>query len=47
MIETLRTAPDFTAINREAKNVKLIEVKYIRKLNIGYVLKDAKRMSQS
>jgi len=47
MIETLRTAPDFAVIDRKTRNVKLIEVKYMRALNIGYVLKDAERMSQS
>lgn len=47
MIETLRTAPDFAVIDRKTRNVKLIEVKYMRNLNTGYVLKDAERMSQS
>ncbi len=47
MIETLRTAPDFAVIDRKTRNVKLIEVKYMRTLNKSYVLKDAKRMSQS
>lgn len=47
MIETLRTAPDFAVINQKTKEVKLIEVKYMRVLNQGYVLKDAKRMSGS
>lgn len=47
MIETLRTAPDFAVINQKTKEVKLIEVKYMRALNLGYVLKDAKRMSGS
>jgi hypothetical protein len=47
MIETLRTAPDFAVINQETKEVKLIEVKYMRVLNQSYVLKDAKRMSGS
>lgn len=47
MIETLRTAPDFAVIDRRTRNVKLIEVKYMRTLNTGYVLKDAERMSQS
>ena len=47
MIETLRTAPDFAVIDRRTRNVKLIEVKYMRALNTSYVLKDAKRMSQS
>ena len=47
MIETLRTAPDFAVINQKTKEVKLIEVKYMRTLNLDYVLKDAKRMSSS
>jgi hypothetical protein len=47
MIETLRTAPDFAVINQKTKEVKLIEVKYMRALNQGYVLKDAKRMNGS
>ena len=47
MIETLRTAPDFAVINKKTKKVKLIEVKYMRSLNLNYVLKDAKRMSGS
>ncbi|MDA3840561.1 MAG: hypothetical protein PF572_05740 [Patescibacteria group bacterium] len=47
MIETLRTAPDFAVIDRRTRNVKLIEVKYMRALNTGYVFKDAERMSQS
>ena len=45
MIETLRTAPDFAVIDRKTRNVKLIEVKYKRVLDTGYVLKDAERMS--
>jgi len=47
MIETLRTAPDFAVINRKTKEVKLIEVKYQRTLNIVNVLKAAEKMSQS
>jgi len=47
MIETLRTAPDFAVINRKTKEVKLIEVKYMHTLNFEYILKYAKRMSQS
>lgn len=46
-IETLRTAPDFAVINQITKEVKLIEVKYLRKLNSEYVLKYATKMSQS
>jgi hypothetical protein len=47
MIETLRTAPDFAVINQKTKEVKLIEVKYMRELSSVYVLRDAKRMSGS
>ncbi len=47
MIETLRTAPDFAVINRKTREVKLIEVKYMHVLNSTYVLKYAKRMSES
>lgn len=47
MIETLRTAPDFAVIDQRTKKVKLIEVKYMRSLTAGYVLKDAERMSRS
>ena len=47
MIETLRTAPDFAVINQKTKEVKLIEVKYMHALNFNYILKYAKRMSQS
>jgi hypothetical protein len=46
-LETLRTAPDFAVINQQTKEVRLIEVKYERKLNSGYVLKAAKRMAES
>jgi len=47
MIETLRTAPDFAVINQQTKEVRLIEVKYMRALNHSYVLRDATRMSGS
>lgn len=47
MIETLRTAPDFAVIDRKTRQVKLIEVKYQRQLNLEYTLKAATRMSQS
>ncbi|MCK5320523.1 hypothetical protein KAJ61_03990 [Candidatus Parcubacteria bacterium] len=46
-LETLRTAPDFAVINQETKKVKLIEVKYMRSINLEYILKYAKRMSES
>ena len=47
MIETLRTAPDFAVIDRDTRQVKLIEVKYQRSLSSEYTLKAANRMSQS
>ncbi|MDD2913365.1 MAG: hypothetical protein PHS29_01840 [Candidatus Pacebacteria bacterium] len=47
MVDTLRTAPDFAVINRKTREVKLIEVKYMRILNFSNILKYAKRMSQS
>lgn len=46
-LETLRTAPDFAVINQETKEVKLIEVKYMRVIKPEYVLKYSKRMSES
>ncbi|MCD6556426.1 MAG: hypothetical protein J7K64_04460 [Bacteroidales bacterium] len=45
--ETLRTAPDFAVINQSTKSVKLIEVKYMHEINSNFVLKYAKRMSES
>lgn len=47
MIETLKTAPDFAVINRKTKEVRLIEVKYLKTLETKYVLKYALRMSES
>lgn len=47
MVETLRTAPDFAVINRETRQVELIEVKYQHTLSSEYTLKAAIRMSQS
>jgi len=47
MIETLRTAPDFAVINQKTREVKLIEVKYMRSLNSSNIKKYAERMSQS
>lgn len=46
-IETLRTAPDFAVINQKNRQVKLIEVKYLRTISSEYVLKYATKMSQS
>lgn len=47
IIETLRTAPDFAVIDKETKEVQLIEVKYQRNLNYRRILKYAERMHQS
>lgn len=46
-LEILRTSPDFAVINKITKEVHLIEVKYQRVLNNGYVLRYAHRMSES
>lgn len=46
-IETLRTAPDFAVIYHRTKEVRLIEVKYLRTLNSDYILEYANKMSQS
>lgn len=46
-LETLKTAPDFAVINQQTKEVKLIEVKYMRSLNSTNIFKYAKRMSES
>jgi len=46
-LETLRTAPDFAVINQKTKEVHLIEVKYLKKINAKYVYDYAKRMSES
>jgi hypothetical protein len=47
VIETLRTAPDFAIINQVTKEVKLVEVKYRRQLNISDMKLCAERMHQS
>lgn len=44
LVETLRTAPDFAVINKEKREVRLIEVKYRKKLIRDDVLKIAERM---
>jgi hypothetical protein len=46
-IETLRTAPDFAVIDRNTREVRLIEVKYRNTLSKSDVLKVAKRMHES
>lgn len=47
LIETLRSAPDFAVINRMKKEVRLIEVKFQRELNLDFTLKAAQRMHAS
>jgi len=47
IVQTLRSAPDFAVINRETKQVSLIEVKYMHTLRHDFVLRDAKRMHES
>ncbi len=47
ILETLKTAPDFAVINKDSKEIRLIEVKYRRNLRDDDILKSAKRMSDS
>jgi hypothetical protein len=47
VIETLRSAPDFAVINRKTRKVHLIEVKYMRQLNVDRVYEYAERMARS
>ena len=47
VIETLRTAPDFAVINIETKEVKLVEVKYRRKLDAANIKVCAEKMHAS
>ena len=44
LVETLRTAPDFAVINKEKREVRLIEVKYRRQVRSDDILKIAQRM---
>lgn len=46
-LEIIRRAPDFAVINRETKEVRLIEVKYRKKYSIAYNLRDAQRMVEA
>ena len=46
LVETLRTAPDFAVINKEKREVRLIEVKYRKQLYSEDILKIASRMHQ-
>ena len=47
VIETLRSAPDFAIINTETKEVKLVEVKYRRKLDLNNIKLCAEKMHAS
>lgn len=47
IIETLRTAPDFAIINNDKRAVRLVEVKYRRRLDPVETLKIAVRMQNS
>lgn len=47
IIETLRTAPDFAIINNDKRAVRLVEVKYRRRLDLDETLKIAVRMQNS
>jgi len=47
IIETLRSAPDFAVIDNRRKHVRLIEVKYRRRLNPEEVLATAERMQKT
>lgn len=46
-LEIIRRAPDFAVINKETKEVKLVEVKYRKFLSKEYTLRDAKRMMKA
>lgn len=47
VMSVLRSAPDFAVIDMPHKHVKLIEVKYQRRLSETYVLRDAQRMREA
>jgi hypothetical protein len=44
LVETLRTAPDFAVINKEKREVRLVEVKYRRQYDKQDILQIAERM---
>ena len=46
-LEVIKTAPDFAVIDKIGKEVRLVEVKYMRTFNQEYIYKDAKRMTNS
>lgn len=47
IMQTLRSAPDFAVINQETKKVHLIEVKYLRIMNLEFILEHATRMAKT
>ncbi len=47
VLDTLRSAPDFAVINRETKEVRLIEVKYRTRLHKPEILARAQKMHES
>jgi len=47
ILETLKTAPDFAVINKNSKEIRLIEVKYRHTLRDDDILKCAQRMLDS
>lgn len=46
-LEIIKTAPDFAVIDKVKKEVKLVEVKYMKILDSSYVYNDVKRMKNS
>ncbi len=46
-IETIRRAPDFAVINRGTKEVKLIEVKFQKRLSESFTLIAARKMMEA
>jgi len=46
-LEIIKTAPDFAVISKTQKEVKLVEVKYMKTLDYDFIYKDANRMKNS
>lgn len=46
-MEIIRRAPDFAVINKETREVRLIEVKYQKFLNKSFLLVQAERMMEA
>ena len=46
-MEIIKRAPDFTIINHQSKEVHLVEVKYMRELKPGLVLRIARLIEKS